>query len=144
MSRKLPLLALVFAIAFTTSEPAFACRGIRNWSTGADLAKLKPGEIVVQAQLLEAYKNEEHFPAIMGIARGFIYYLHITELRGGACGTDAEQARLRDAKIYVRLNPSVCEAYFPFDFTKGTSRTLVLKMGPTGLYNLVGGQERDG
>jgi hypothetical protein len=133
-------LALALALAFTT-EAAFACRGKRNWSRGDDITKLRPNEIVVSAQLVESYKDKEKFEyAIMGITYGFIYYLHVRDVIGGASGTDAEQERLRGANVYVRLNPSVCEAYFPRDFAKGTERTLVLRMGTAGLFYLVGGQ----
>jgi hypothetical protein len=141
-SRALPLPALVLALAVAfTSEEAFACQGVMTWSTGDDLAKLKPGEVVVKAKLLEAYQNEERYPhAIMGITHGYIYYLHITEVIGGASGTEGERAGLRYASIYVRLNPSICEAYFPRDFKKDVVKALVLKKGTTGLYELVGGK----
>ncbi len=136
----LTALALASALMLIWGNPAYACRGVRGWSTGADLATLRPGEIVVRATHLESYKDEVPFPyVIMGIPYGYIYYLQISEVVGAADAYDHAISALRDAKIYVRLNPSVCEAYFP-NFTNGAATTLVLKMGPTGLYELVGGQ----
>jgi hypothetical protein len=135
-------LLLAIALVLTSLDPAFACRGMRNWSTGADLAKLKPGEVVVKARLLESYRDEVRFPyAIMGIAYGMIYYLDVIEVIGGAGASGVELEGLAEAKIYVRLNPSVCEAYYPLNFSRGDAKTLVLKKGATGLYELVGGQE---
>jgi len=94
----------------------------------------------VRATQLESYKDEVPFPyVIMGIPYGYIYYLQISEVIGAADANDRAISALHDAKIFVRLNHSVCEAYFP-NFTDGAATTLVLKMGPTGLYELVGGQ----
>jgi hypothetical protein len=134
--------ALVAAALLTSINPASACRGVRGWSKGDDLAKLRPGEIVVQAKALETYPDENRFQyTIMGIPYGYIYYLEISEVSGAADPNDPGIANLRGARIYVRLNPTVCEAYFPANFTKDVTKTLVLKMGDTGLYQLVGGQE---
>ena len=97
---------------------------------------------MVKAKALETYKDETPFPySIMGIPYGYVYYLQITEVSGAADANDPAIANLRDTKIYVRLNPTICEAYFPDNFTRDVTKTLVLKMGDTGLYELVGGQE---
>jgi hypothetical protein len=134
------LATLIFLASVLSQESAFACRGIRNWSTGDDLAKIKPGEVVVKAKLIRSFKNEERSASIMGIAFGMIYYVEITEIVGGASTAKVEIERDDDGKIYIRLKPSVCEAYYPRDFSKTSSKTLVLQKGDTGLFDLVGGQ----
>jgi len=141
--RSAPTAALLAcAVVLASVNPTTACRGVRAWSKGDDLAKLRPGEIVVKAKALETYKDETPFPySIMGIPYGYVYYLQITEVSGAADANDPAIANLRDTKIYVRLNPTICEAYFPDNFTRDVTKTLVLKMGDTGLYELVGGQE---
>jgi hypothetical protein len=135
----LTALALASALMLSWGNPAYACRGVRAWPTGADPAALRPGDVVVRATQLESYRDEVRVPSIMGSPYGYIYYLQISEVIGAADADDRAISALRDAKIYVRLNPSICEAYFP-NFTDGAATTLVLKMGPTGLYELVGGQ----
>jgi hypothetical protein len=135
-----PVVALGVGLAAFGNDPAFACRGMRLWSTGTDLKKLKPGEIVVKAKLLEAYKSEERFDgSIMGNPYGMIYYVGIAEVLGGAADTDVKPVTA--SRIFIRLAPSICEQYFPLNFTKNSERVLVLKKGDTGLYDLVGGQE---
>ena len=140
-SPKFSLAALMLIFVSAASQPAFACRGIKNWSTGTDLTKLKAGEVVVKAKLIESYKNEVRFPSIMGIAHGMIYYVEITETVGSTDVANAELQQIRGNKIYIRLKPSICEAYYPRDFSKESTKTLVLKKGITGLFDLVGGQE---
>ena len=137
------VLTLVLGVASVSfaSDSAFACRGGRYWSTGADLGKLMPGEIVVRATLIESYKGEQTIRSIMGLPYGMIYYVQISKVVGGADGTKESFDADGDVKIFVRLEPSVCERYFPNNFTKDVEKVLVLKKGATGLYELVGGQE---
>ena len=144
--QELALLVLTLALSATFvvvwQDSALACRGIRNWSTGADLSKLKAGEIVVNAMLLESYKSERKVDySIMGLSHGYVYYVHVVEVVGSADAAIGDLRDLRDAKIFILLNPSICEQYFPDSFTKDARKTLVLKKGHTGLYDLVGGQE---
>jgi hypothetical protein len=135
-------LAIALALAFTliVQDAAFACRGVQYWSTGADLNALKPGEIVVKARLIEAYKTEKTYPTIMGIPFGMIYFVQVAQVVGGPAGKSAAD-ELRDAKVFIRLQPSPCETYYPRNFDNGGLKILVLKKGDSGLYDLVGGQE---
>jgi hypothetical protein len=119
------------------SDAALACRGYRFWSTGEDMAKLKPGEIVVKAKLLGTYRSEQRFESIMGMPYGMIYHIQLNDLIGGADGDGLHAG----SNILVRLPPSICEVYVPRDFSKDSDKTLVLKKMPDGIYDLVGGRE---
>jgi len=132
--------ATLAALMLASAEPASACRGIRNWSSGDDLSKLRPGEFVVYARLLETYQSQEPMQGtIMGNPHGMIYAVQIADVRGGP-GATAEVRRIVGTKIFIHLAPSVCEAYFPDKFSPGSARSLVLKKGDAGLVELVGGQ----
>ena len=121
---------------------AHACRGYQFWSTGEDPSKLKPGEIVVKAKLLEAYKSEQRFEhSIMGVQYGMIYHVEVSGMLGGTTGIATAANRDGNTRIFVRLKPSICEVYVPRNFTKDTQKLLVLKKDDDGVYDLVGGQE---
>jgi hypothetical protein len=127
----LPLIAL-------SADAAVACRGYQFWSTGEDMTKLKPGEIVVKAKLLGSYKSEQRYEhSIMGVQYGMIYHVQLNDLIGVADG----DALNGGSKILIRLPPSICEVYVPRNFSKDSDKTLVLKKMPDGIYDLVGGQE---
>jgi hypothetical protein len=134
-------LLLAMALILLPLDPALACRGVMLWSTGADLGKLKPGEIAVKAKLIESYKGEQTFPTIMGLPFGMMYYVEVTKILGSADGTKPEFDTAGKAKIFIRLAPFPCEQYFPENFAPGAEKVLVLTKGATGLYELVGGQE---
>jgi hypothetical protein len=139
----LSALALALGVAFASLAPdaAWACRGFRGWSTGLNLEKLKPGEIVVRAKLLESFKSEQSVPIIMGLPNGMIYDVHISKVIGGP---GVAQAGLKDSgneRILIHLPPSVCETYFPRDFMPNSEKVLVLKKDPEGIFVLVGGEE---
>jgi hypothetical protein len=134
-------LVLVALLCGLQSTSAHACRGYRGWSTGADLGKLKPGEIVVRAKLIQSYKGEQTIPSIMGSPHGMMYFVQITKVAGGAEGAGADLGTAGTAQIYVRLQPSICEQYAPRDFVKDGEKTFVLRKGIAGIYDLVGGQE---
>lgn len=138
-----PALTLLLSAAaiLLSHDQGFACRGMRLWSTGADLDKLKPGEIAVKAKFLEAYRSEEKFEySIMGNEYGMIYHVQIASVLGSANGMSKDFKDLTAKPIFIRLLPSICEAYHPGDFTKDMVRTLVLQKRESGLYDLVGGQ----
>ena len=131
-------LLIAATIVMLSAAPAVACHGIRWWSTGQDLAKLRSGEIVVNATLLDSYKGEERHKTIMGPPYGMIYYVQVKDIKGGAAAEGFDVG----SKILVRSHPSTCESYIPYGFTKGTDRILVLKRNPDGIYDLVGGKDR--
>jgi hypothetical protein len=133
--------ALILLLCGLQSTSAHACRGAKFWSTGTDLSRLKPGEFVVQAKLIESYKGEQTIPVIMGLPFGMMYFVQITKLVGGAEGAGAEIAGDGTAQIYVRLRADPCEQFVPRHFVKDSEKTLVLRKGASGVYDLVGGQE---
>jgi len=131
-------LAVVSSIILALGDPALACRGWRGWSTGEDVGKLRAGEFVVTARLVEAFKSEKPIPSIAGNPYGMIYFVEITGVGGGP-GATAEVLRMVGTQIVVHLRPSVCESYVPDNFGAGSVRSLVLTKGNAGLFELVGG-----
>ncbi len=133
----LPAVLAAVTATFLSSDAALACRGARNWPTGAELEKLKPGDIVVRAKLLEVYKAEKPIKSIMGHPFGMIYSVKVMEELGGP----PEKAReIVGATILIRLKPSLCEAYHPGDFGPSGVKTLVLTKDESGLWDIIGGE----
>jgi hypothetical protein len=131
-------IAAALALITLAPDAAFACRGYQFWSTGDDLSKLKPGEIVVMARLVSSYKNEQRFEhSIMGLEYGMVYHLRLSDVVGGA----ADNGLRAGSNVLVRLPPSICEVYVPRDFSKDSDKRLVLKQMPDGVFDLVGGKE---
>ncbi|MFM9850983.1 MAG: hypothetical protein ACKVP3_28140 [Hyphomicrobiaceae bacterium] len=129
---------LIAVLLGLQSTPADACRGYRYWSTGADISKLKAGEVAVTAKLVESYKGEQTIKAIMGTPYGMIYRVQVTQVLGSATGANVPFAA--DVDIFVRQAASICERYVPRNFTKDIEKVLVLKEGTAGVFELVGGQ----
>jgi hypothetical protein len=133
-------LVLSLAVMLLSHDSASACRGWRGWPTGADLSKLRPGEIVVKSKLIESYRSEEPLiRSIMGDPYGMIYYVQISQVMGGAEGALTDIKGLSGEKVFLQSPPSVCEHYRP-GFVKDGERILVLNKGVAGLYVIVGGQ----
>jgi hypothetical protein len=117
---------------------AVACRGYRFWSTGDDLSKLKPGEVVVRASLVASYKSEKRFEdSIMGVQYGMTYHIKLNDVIKDTGDTGLKAG----SEILVRLPPSICEVYEPRNFSENSEKTLVLKKMPDGIIDLVGGKE---
>jgi hypothetical protein len=113
------MLVLIALFAFTT-DAAFACRGYQFWSTGKDLSRLKPGEIVVKATLIESYKSEQRYEhSIMGPQYGMIYHVRLTDLVGG----DGDEGLKAGSELLLRLPPAICEVYMPHNFSVGSEKT---------------------
>jgi hypothetical protein len=133
------MLLLIPLIAFT-ADAAFACRAYQFWSTGKDLSRLNPGEIVVKAALIGSYKSEQRYEhSIMGPQYGMIYHVRLTDPVGG----NGDEGLRAGSELLLRLPPAICEVYVPYNFSVGSEETLVLKKMPDGIYNLVGGRNRD-
>ena len=77
----------------------------------------------------------------MGLPYGIVYHIQILELVGSADPPDPGFSDEGAVGIFIFLRPHVCEQYYPGDFVKDAEKTLVLKMGAVGLYELVGGEE---
>jgi hypothetical protein len=136
MRRHAGIVAALALIAFVP-EAAWACRGYHGWSTGDDLSKLRPGEIVVRARLVSSYRSEQQHKSIMGWDYGMIYHVRLDEVVGGAADDELKAG----TNVLVRSPPSVCEAYRPRDFSKDSDQRLVLKRMTDGIFDLVGGKE---
>jgi len=132
----------IAAITLASADPALACRGQQLWSIGDDLGKLRPAEFVVRARLIESYKGEQAFPAIMGNPYGMIYFVKVEEVVGGPGATAGQAKEIGGANIFIHLSASVCESYFPLNFSPGSVKSLVLTKGEAGLFELVGGEGR--
>jgi hypothetical protein len=130
---------LSLAVILLSPDSASACRAWRGWPTGDDLSKLRPGDVVVRAKLIESYRSEEPLiRSIMGDPYGMIFHIEITRVVGAA--SEADTKGLAGEKLYVLSPPSVCEHYRPH-FVKDVEKSLVLNKSESGLHVIVGGQE---
>ncbi len=132
-----PLGVLAIIAAAFPLDSAAACRGVRNWPTGAETEPLAPDTIVVRARMIEAYKAEKPIPSIMGHPNGMIYFVTIEDARPSA---SQEAKDMIGTRLFIRLRPSICEAYYPDDFGPAKIKTLVLKKDEGGLWSIIGGE----
>lgn len=96
--------------------------------------------MAVRAKFLQSYKGEQKHKSIMGSPYGMLYLIRVTEVLGSSSTRTQDDILSNGAELFIYLPWSICERYHPGRDVLNSEKTLVLRMGLGGIYELVGGE----